>query len=143
MVVRLRGGKLLVRKTEGYGHNSGETFSDLEKLIRTAKIELWPIDQLRLEARNLRRHSPRKLAALIRAIATFGVFVPIVVDQAGKVLSGRARVACAIELGLRDIPVIVVSHLTDAEKRLYTLADHKIPELTGFSSCGINFSKNL
>jgi DNA modification methylase len=130
MVVRSVGGKLLVRKSEGYGHNSGETFSDLEKLIQTAKIEFWPIDQLRLEARNLRRHSLRKLAALTRSIATFGVFVPIVADPTGKVLSGRARLACAIELGLREIPVIVVSHLSDAEKRLYALADNKIPELS-------------
>ena len=132
MVVRTCGGKLLVRsrRTEGFGHNSGETFSDLKKLIRTAKIESWPIDQLRLQARNLRRHSPRKLAALTRAIATFGIFVPVVVDPIGKVLSGRARIACAIELGFIEIPVIVVSHLTDAEKRLYTVADQRIPELS-------------
>jgi hypothetical protein len=106
--MRSIGGKLPVRKPEGYGHNSGETLSDLEKLIRTAKIEFWPANELRLEARNLRRHSPRKLAALTRSIATFGVFVPIVVDPTGKVVSGRARLACAIDLGLREIPVVVL-----------------------------------
>ena len=95
MVMRSVGGKLPVGKTEGYGHNSGDAFSDLEKLIRTAKIEFWPHGQLRLGKRNLRRHSPRKLAALRRSIATFGVFVPLVVDRAGNILSGRARLACA------------------------------------------------
>jgi DNA modification methylase len=130
MVMRSFGGKLPVRKLEGFGHNSGETLSDLQELIRKAKIEFWPIDQLRLEARNLRRHSRRKLAALIRSIATFGVFIPIVVDPAGKVLSGRARIACGIELGLTEVPVIVVSHLTDTEKRLFALADNRIPELS-------------
>src|SRR5260370_2567493 len=130
MVMRSVGGKLPVRKTEGYGHNSGDTFSYLEKLIRTAKIEFWPFDQLCLGTRNLRRHSPSKLAALRRSIATFGVFVPIVVDRAGNVLSGRARLACAIDLGLHEIPVIVVSHLTDIEKRLFALADNRIPELS-------------
>jgi len=130
MVMRSVGGKLPVRKTEGYGHNSGDTFSYLEKLIRTAKIEFWPFDQVRLGTRNLRRHSPRKLAALRRSIATFGVFVPIVVDRAGNVLSGRARLTCAVDLGLHEIPVIVVSHLTDIEKRLFALADNRIPELS-------------
>jgi DNA modification methylase len=130
MVVRSVGGKLLVRKTEAYGHNSGETFSDLEKLIRTAKIEFWPADRFRLGARSLRLHSRRKLAALTRSIATFGVFVPIVADPTGKVLSGRARLTSAIELGLRGIPVMVVSHLSDPEKRLFALADHRIPELS-------------
>ena len=139
MVTRLRGGKLQVRKPGGYGHNSGETFSDLEALIRTAKIEHWPVDQLRLEARNLRRHSPRKLAALIRAITTFGILVPIVVDQFGNVLSGRARLASAIELGLHEVPVIVVSHLTDAEKRLYRLADNRIPELSTWGMMILGF----
>ncbi len=130
MAMRSLGGKLPVRKPEGYGHNSGETFSDLKELIRTARIEFWPIDQLRLVTRNLRSHSPRKLAALRRSIATFGVFVPIVVDRAGNVLSGRARLACAVDLGLIEVPVIVVSHLTDTEKRLFAIADNKIPELS-------------
>jgi DNA modification methylase len=130
MVKRLPGGKLEVRKRERYGHNSGETFSDLETIIRAAKIEHWPTEQLRLNARYLRRHSPRKLAALLRSIASLRVFVPIVVDRSGNVLAGRARLACAVELGLTEVPVIVVSHLTDAEKRLFALADNRIPELS-------------
>jgi DNA modification methylase len=130
MVVRLEGGKLEVRKRERYGHNSGETFSDLEQLIRTQKIQFWPIDQVRRRARNPRRHSPRKLVALRRAIATFCIFVPIVVDRAGNLLAGDARLDCAVELGLTEVPVIVVSHLTDAEKRLFALADNRIPELS-------------
>jgi DNA modification methylase len=130
MVVRLRGGKLEIRKPEGYGHNSGETFSDFKKLVRSQKIELWPIDCVRRRARNPRLHSPRKLVVLRRAIATFGIFVPIVVDRPGNLLAGDARLACAVELGLTEVPVIVVSHLTDAEKRLFALADNRIPELS-------------
>jgi DNA modification methylase len=130
MIVRLKGGALEVRKRGRYGHNSGETLTGLERLIRAQKIEFWPIDQIRGRLRNPRRHSARKLAALRRAMTTFRIFVPIVVDQAGNLLAGDARLDCAVGLGLTQVPVMVVSHLTDVEKRLFALADNRIPELS-------------
>lgn len=130
MVVRSRGGTLVVQARQRRGHNSGQGESDLETLIRSAAVELWPIGQVRRRARNPRHHSSRKLAALRRAIATYGVFVPLVLDQNGNLLSGEARLACAIELGLSMVPVIVVTHLSETEKRLFALAENRIPELS-------------
>ena len=55
MVVRLPGGMPEVRKRERYGHNSGETLSDLEQRIRAQRIEHWPIDKVRTRLRNPRQ----------------------------------------------------------------------------------------
>lgn len=129
MVVRLPGGMLEIRKRPRSGHNSRE-FSELEQLIRAQRIEYWPIGQVRTHPRNPRRHSPRKLAALRRAIATFRIFFPLAVDRSGNLLAGHARLTCAMELGLHEVPVVVVSHLTEIEKRLFALADNRIPELS-------------
>jgi AraC-like DNA-binding protein len=131
MVVRSKGGKLEVRKPAGFGHNSGEDdLSNLERLFRKQRIDPWPIDRLRPNGRNLRLHSPRKQAALKRAMVSFGVLVPLIVDPTGNVLAGHARLAVAVELGLQEVPVIVVSHLTDVEQRLYAIADNRIQELS-------------
>jgi ParB-like nuclease domain len=130
MVVRLKGGKLVLRQRQRAGHNSPDDFTDLERFIRSQRIEFWPTEWINLPSRGLRQHSPRKLAALRRAIATFGVFVPVIVDPDGVLLAGEARLACAKELRLVEVPVLVVSHLTETEKRLFTLADNRIPELS-------------
>ena len=133
MGARSRNGKLEVRKPEGFGHNSGEDdLFYLERLLSKQKIEPWRIDRLRPSGRNLRVHSPRKHAALRRAIVSFKFFTPLVIDPAGNLLAGHARLAVALDLGLREVPVIVVSHLTDLEKRLYELADNRIPELSSW-----------
>lgn len=114
----------------GFGHNSGETFFDLKHLLSLARVEHWDIDKLRKPIRVLRRHEQRKIAALCRSITTFGIFTPIIADRTGSVLSGVARLECAIQLGLTKVPVMVVAHLTDAEKRLFAVADNRIQELS-------------
>lgn len=119
-----------IRRPECFGHNSGETLTDLEQLLREQKIEDWPIDRVIQRERNPRRHPPRKQAALSRSIVSLGVFVPLVVDPAGNLLAGHARLAVAMERGFRKVRVIVVYHLTDTQKRLYALADNRIPELS-------------
>jgi DNA modification methylase len=120
-----------VRNPEGVGHNSGEDdLFRLEKFLSDQEIQSWPVNRLRASGRNLRVHSPRKLAALKRAVASFKFFAPLVIDPAGNLLAGHARLAVALDLGFREVPVIVVSHLTDAEKRLYELADNRIAELS-------------
>jgi hypothetical protein len=130
MSVQSTGSTLVVRKRNGRGHNSGQDRSDLENLIRSSAVEYWPISQIRMRARNPRRHSSRKLSLLRRAIASFGIFVPLVIDQTGTLLAGEARLLCAIELGLTTVPVIVVAHLNETERRLFALADNRISELS-------------
>lgn len=132
MVTHVKGGKLLVRSPPGFGHNSREDFPDLEDFLRRQKIENWPIHKIRDRGRNLRLHPARKMAALERAISTFKFIAPIPVDPAGNLLAGHARLACAVKLGLRQVPVIVLSHLSESDKRLFAIADNRIQELSNW-----------
>jgi DNA modification methylase len=106
--------------------------SDVEQSLSSAKIELVPIEQLRPNPRNARRHSEKQIAQIADSIATFGFLVPIIVDDQGLVLAGHGRLAAAKRCGLREVPCCRISHLTPEAKRLFALADNRLAELSGW-----------
>jgi len=102
-----------------------------EGLERLAKpmadcIERWAIEKLIPSARNARTHSDEQIAQIAGSIHAFGFIVPVVVGRDGVVIAGHGRVLAARQLKLDCIPVIEVTHLSDAEQRAYAIADNKI-----------------
>lgn len=89
-------------------------------------IELWPLDRLIPYARNARTHSREQIAKIARSIEAFGFTNPILVDGAQGILAGHGRLDAAKLLKLERVPVIVLDHLTEAERRAYILADNKL-----------------
>jgi DNA modification methylase len=59
----------------------------------------------------------------------FGWTVPCLVAEDGDLIAGHGRVLAAGQLGLEQAPVIVLRHLTDAQRRAYRIADNKLTEL--------------
>src|SRR5712691_8125900 len=89
-------------------------------------IELWPLDKLIPFARNPRTHSDAQVAQIAASIAEFGFNNPILVDIKAGILAGHGRLLAARKLQLREVPVIVLDHLTDAQKRAYIIADNQL-----------------
>lgn len=92
------------------------------------KIEVRPIDKLVPYARNPRSHSEEQISQIAASIREFGWTNPVIVDDKGMILAGHGRVLAAERLGITQVPVIEVRHLTDEQKRAYVLADNKIAE---------------
>lgn len=95
-------------------------------------IEHWPVDALVPYSRNARTHSAAQIDQLVRSIQTFGFTNPILVDGAKGILAGHGRLKAAVKVGLERVPVIVLDHLTEAERRAYILADNKLAENAGW-----------
>ena len=76
----------------------------------------------------LRAHGKANLTAIEASIKEHGFLVPILVDNAGRIIAGHGRWLAATNLGLPSVPVICVSHLTEEQIRLFTLADNKVAE---------------
>jgi DNA modification methylase len=89
-------------------------------------MEIWSIDRLAPSARNARTHPEEQIMELAESIAAFGFMAPVLVDGEGVIIAGHARVLAARHLKLERVPVIVVQHLTEAEKRAYAIADNQI-----------------
>ena len=98
----------------------------LAKKTMVDKIEIWNIERLIPSARNARTHSEEQVAEIAGSIAAFGFMVPIVVDSDGLIVAGHGRVLAARKLKLERVPVVVIDHLTEPEKRAYAIADNKI-----------------
>src|SRR5689334_3010131 len=96
------------------------------------RIEQWPIDRLIPFARNPRTHSDAQVAQIAASIAEFGFNAPILVDTHDGIIAGHGRLLAARKLKLERVPVIVLDHLTEAQKRAYILADNKLAELAGW-----------
>lgn len=90
------------------------------------RIELWPVERLVPYERNARTHSPEQVAQLAASIAEFGFLNPILVDSKDGIIAGHGRLAAAKDMGLPEVPVVVLDHLSEAQKRAYVLADNKL-----------------
>jgi DNA modification methylase len=90
------------------------------------RIEMWPIDRLVPYARNPRTHSDTQVVQIAASIAEFGFNAPVLVDTNDGVIAGHGRLLAAQKLGLAEVPVIVLDHLTEIQKRAYIIADNKL-----------------
>jgi ParB-like chromosome segregation protein Spo0J len=86
----------------------------------------WHVDQLKPYARNTRTHSANQVAALARSITRFGFTNPILAGEDGTIVAGHGRLMAAMSIGMKTVPVIVVSDWTDEERRAYVIADNKL-----------------
>src|SRR5712691_11012055 len=96
------------------------------------RIEHWLLDKLIPWARNPRTHSDAQIAQIAASIAEFGFNNPILVDTEAGIIAGHGRLLAARKLGLKEVPVIVLDHLSEAQKRAYIIADNKLAENAGW-----------
>ncbi len=87
---------------------------------------MWALDRLVPYERNARTHSPEQVAQIVASIQEFGFTNPILVDGADGILAGHGRLAAAKDMGLAEVPVIVLDHLSAAQRRAYILADNQL-----------------
>jgi hypothetical protein len=101
----------------------------IESIPAMAKrLEMWPLDRLRPYANNARIHSERQVEQIAASIREFGFTAPILVDSADGILAGHGRLQAAHLLGLREVPVVVLDHLDERQRRAYLLADNRLAE---------------
>jgi DNA modification methylase len=96
-------------------------------------VEHWPLDRLIPYARNSRTHADDQVAQIAASIVEFGWTNPILVDAEGGIVAGHGRLLAARKLGLVTVPVVVLDHLTPAQRRAYVIADNKLALNAGWN----------
>ncbi len=99
--------------------------------IRDPRIEVVyrPIDLLRPDPRNARRHSRKQIRQIADSIRAFGFNVPILVDTELKVIAGHGRLLACDLLGRKEVPTINLEHLSPAQARAFMIADNRLTEI--------------
>jgi ParB-like chromosome segregation protein Spo0J len=95
---------------------------------------MWPLDRLVPYERNARTHSPEQVAQIAASIQEFGFTNPLLVDGSDGILAGHGRLAAARDMGLAEVPVIVLDHLTPEQRRAYILADNQLALNAGWDA---------
>ena len=96
------------------------------------QIETLPVDTLRPYPRNARTHSHKQIRQIANSIRRFGFCNPVLIDDQRQIIAGHGRVAAAKLLGMEQVPTVRLSHLSDAEKRAYIIADNRLAERAGW-----------
>jgi ParB-like nuclease domain len=91
------------------------------------RVERRPVAQLIPAARNARTHSEEQVAQIAASIKEWGWTVPVLVDEAGSIITGHGRVLAAQTLGLDTVPVMIAAGWSKAKKQAYAIADNKLP----------------
>lgn len=84
--------------------------------------------ELHPDPRNARVHSKQQIRQIARSIQSFGFNVPVLIDGANQILAGHGRVEAAKFLGLTQIPVITLDHLTKEQAKAFAIADNRLTE---------------
>jgi DNA modification methylase len=100
--------------------------------MRNLAIEQTAISALRPQPHNARIHSKRQIRQIADSIRRFGFCNAILVDDDLTILAGHGRVAAAQLLKLEYVPTVRLSHLSDADKRAYVIADNRLAEKAGW-----------
>ena len=96
------------------------------------KIELIPTSELKPYRNNARTHSRKQIRQIAESIKRFGFNNPVLIDDDAQIIAGHGRVEAAKQLGLAVIPTLRLSHLSEAEKRAYIIADNRLAEKAGW-----------
>lgn len=89
-------------------------------------LKMVPVEQLIPFALNSRKHSDKQIQQVADSIKEFGFTAPILIDESNTLIAGHCRLEAAKRLKMLNVPCIVLSDLTEMQKRAYVIADNKL-----------------
>lgn len=84
-------------------------------------------------ARNSRTHSDEQVNQICGSIKEFGFTNPIIIDEDNNIIAGHGRVMAANKLGIEEVPCVIVSGWSEAQKKAYVIADNKLALNAGWN----------
>lgn len=93
------------------------------------EIQYKRVEDLMPYTRNAKKHSDAQVEKIANSIKEFGFNNPILLDGENGLVAGHGRLLACKYLGLVDVPTIELSHLSEAHKRAYCLADNRLSEI--------------
>ena len=101
-------------------------------------IERVNIATLTAFSGNPRTHSDTQIDQIAASIREFGWTNPILVDAGCVIIAGHGRLAAASQLGLEQVPVIRLGHLSDAQRKALVIADNQLALNAGWDDAALS-----
>ncbi|MEG2568959.1 MAG: ParB/Srx family N-terminal domain-containing protein, partial [Acinetobacter sp.] len=101
-------------------------------MTKQLNVVYLPLSVLIGYEKNARTHSAEQVDQVIASIQEYGWANPILIDENNVVIAGHGRIEAATQLDMVDVPCIVLSGLTENQKKAYRIADNRIPLNAGW-----------
>ena len=101
-------------------------------------IERVDVSVLTAFSGNPRTHSDMQIDQIAASIREFGWTNPILVDAGCVIIAGHGRLAAASQLGLEQVPVIRLDHLSDAQRKALVIADNQLALNAGWDDAALS-----
>lgn len=75
---------------------------------------------------NSRIHSEEQIDQICASINEFGFTNPLLIDEKDNIIAGHGRLLASKKLKMEEVPCIILSGLTEAQKKAYVIADNKM-----------------
>ena len=97
------------------------------------------IDELRPYENNAKIHGEEQIKQLRRSLREFGFVSPVLIDGNNNLIAGHGRVEAARAEGMSEVPYVLVSDLTEAQRRAYIIADNRLAETGEWDAARLKF----
>ena len=104
----------------------------MQNALQRLRIEYLPIERLKPNPSNPRKHPRRQIRALRSSIRKYGFVTPVLIDANDSTIAGHGRVEAAKLEGFATVPKIPLDHLTPSQIREFIIADNRLAELAGW-----------
>lgn len=91
------------------------------------------INELKPYENNSRTHDESQIRQICESIKEYGWTNPVLIDEKGMIIAGHGRVEAGKRLDIKEVPCIVLSGLTEAQKTGYVIADNKMALNAGWN----------
>src|SRR5574344_368014 len=82
---------------------------------------------------NSRTHNEEQVKQICASINEFGFTNPLLIDEKDNIIAGHGRLLASKKLNMEEVPCIVLSGLTEAQKKAYIIADNKLALNAGWN----------
>lgn len=96
------------------------------------QIEKIKIEDIKPYKNNAKLHPHEQIEQIKKSILQFGNNDPIAIDENGVIIEGHGRYLALKDLGYKEVEAIRLNHLTQEQKRAYSLIHTKLTMDTGF-----------
>lgn len=94
----------------------------------TLNVEYISTQKIKPYKNNAKIHDNKQVQQIVNSISEFKFTNPILIDENDVIIAGHGRHLAAQKLGMTEVPVIKLFHLSDAQKKAYRIADNKLTE---------------
>ena len=112
-----------------------------EEPVRVAAkgLPMVRIDELKPYENNAKIHGPEQIEQLRKSLREFGFVSPVLIDEDNNLIAGHGRVEAARAEGMSEVPCVLVSDLTEAQRRAYIIADNRLAEAGEWDAARLKF----